>query len=471
MIETIQGQPAQGGSRSGQAAGQAKGSGERHDGDSFTLEGAVAPRGRDPHGEPGKNAARIGDPAATAGTAARDASGKAPGTFVAGLVSLDDAEPIFLGKPVTMSLDVDSALRSDTMIDEIDTVDDSADDARPEPVAGLAEGGEANASTPGIVPTLPAPQATPSSMSRVEGEIASASAGPSPKDTAKLAAATTSTGAAGVKGPAVPSGMVEPALQTAAAQANPTALRNATPLRQATATSETATTPAASADGADTLAAGRPVSQMAQGGAAIERPATLPAAALAPTAEAAQQAATRGTIDEALEEVQADRHAAQPQARAAAPSRAGVDHLALGRMYAPPGATPVRDFAMQVSRKVASGATRFQIRLDPPELGRVDINLEMKGDNATLRLVVERSETLDFLARDARTLERALQDAGVKADAGQMEFSLGQDGREPSDRDADDRSRSRSPLAADDTVSDGPRIRTVRADALVDLVI
>ena len=471
MIETIQGQPAQGGPRSAQTASQAKGGGERHSSGSFMLEGAVGPRGRDAHGQPGKGAAQTGDPAAAAGTAPRDPSGKVPGTFVAGLVNLDDAEAILLGRPASISDDADPASGATAAIDQ--TVG-GADDATPELVAGLTEGGEADASTGGIAPTLPAPEAATLSLSLAKGEIDGAPTGLLPKDPAKLAAPTTSAGAAGAKGAAATSGIADPALQTAAAQADPRALRDAVPLRQATATFETARPSAASADGgsdgADTLASARPVSQMTQGAAAIERPAVSPAA-VAPTAEAAQQAAARGTIDEALEEVQADRLAAQPQARASAPSRAGVDHLALGRMYAPPGATPVRDFAMQVSRKVASGATRFQIRLDPPELGRVDVSLEMKGDNATLRLVVERSETLDFLARDARTLERALQDAGVKADAGEMEFSLGQDGGKPSDRDADDRSRSRPVATSDDALSDGPRIRSVRADALVDLVI
>ena len=53
---------------------------------------------------------------------------------------------------------------------------------------------------------------------------------------------------------------------------------------------------------------------------------------------------------------------------------------------------------------------------------------------------VERSETLDLLQRDARSLERALNDAGLKADSGSLEFNLRGDGdaqAEGGERDTD----------------------------------
>lgn len=89
---------------------------------------------------------------------------------------------------------------------------------------------------------------------------------------------------------------------------------------------------------------------------------------------------------------------------------------------------PVNELAVEIATRANKGERRFDIRLDPPELGRIDVKLEIdsKG-NTTTKLIVERAETLDMLQRDARGLEKALQNAGLKLDAGGMQFSLQQD--------------------------------------------
>ena len=91
-------------------------------------------------------------------------------------------------------------------------------------------------------------------------------------------------------------------------------------------------------------------------------------------------------------------------------------------------AVPLDQIAVEIATRAGKGERRFDIRLDPPELGRIDVRLEIdsKG-NTTTKLIVERSETLDMLQRDARGLEKALQNAGLKLDAGGMQFSLQQD--------------------------------------------
>lgn len=83
--------------------------------------------------------------------------------------------------------------------------------------------------------------------------------------------------------------------------------------------------------------------------------------------------------------------------------------------------------AFEVVRQIRNGAQRFEIRLDPPEMGKIDVQLEMEGKNVTARLTVERAETLDFLQRDQRALERALQQAGLNTDKANLQFSLKQD--------------------------------------------
>ena len=78
-----------------------------------------------------------------------------------------------------------------------------------------------------------------------------------------------------------------------------------------------------------------------------------------------------------------------------------------------------------IARNAAKGENRFQVRLDPPELGRVDVRLNIGDDGvARAHLVVERSETLDMFMRDQRQLERALEQAGVKTDENSLQFSL-----------------------------------------------
>ncbi|MFQ5625753.1 MAG: flagellar hook-length control protein FliK, partial [Methyloligellaceae bacterium] len=86
---------------------------------------------------------------------------------------------------------------------------------------------------------------------------------------------------------------------------------------------------------------------------------------------------------------------------------------------------PVSTLAVHIAQQANNGARRFDIRLDPPELGRIEVRLEVSREGQVMtHLVVERSETLDLLQRDARQLERALQNAGLNTSDEGMKFSL-----------------------------------------------
>jgi flagellar hook-length control protein FliK len=90
---------------------------------------------------------------------------------------------------------------------------------------------------------------------------------------------------------------------------------------------------------------------------------------------------------------------------------------------------PVKSLAVEITALARTGIKQFEIRMDPPELGRIDVRLDVKDNGSvTTRLVVERSETLDLLQRDARLLERALSDNGLKLDDGGLRMSLKGDG-------------------------------------------
>src|SRR5262249_29012283 len=85
---------------------------------------------------------------------------------------------------------------------------------------------------------------------------------------------------------------------------------------------------------------------------------------------------------------------------------------------------PIDGVAVEIASRAQDGGRRFEIRLDPPELGRIDVRLDVdSGGKVTSRLVVDRVETLDLLRRDANQLERALQNAGLNTDGG-LQFSL-----------------------------------------------
>lgn len=70
----------------------------------------------------------------------------------------------------------------------------------------------------------------------------------------------------------------------------------------------------------------------------------------------------------------------------------------------------------------------LKLRLDPPELGRVEVKMSVDKNNITkIVLSAEKPETFMMLQRDAHILERALQDAGLSTDNGNLSFELAQD--------------------------------------------
>ena len=88
-------------------------------------------------------------------------------------------------------------------------------------------------------------------------------------------------------------------------------------------------------------------------------------------------------------------------------------------------AVPLNGLAVEISANAKAGNSRFEIRLDPPDLGRIDVRLDVdKNGQVTSRLFVEKSETLDLLRRDAPQLQQALQDAGLKTSDSGLQFSL-----------------------------------------------
>ena len=123
--------------------------------------------------------------------------------------------------------------------------------------------------------------------------------------------------------------------------------------------------------------------------------------------------------------------------------------------------------AFELVRQVNDGNTRFQMRLDPPELGRIDVKLDIdKSGQINARLVVDKSETLDLMQRDQRALERALQQAGLDGSKTNLEFSLKQSpfsGGQQQGRNDQGQPFSLNGLRADDLEEAPPTINLYRA--------
>lgn len=90
-----------------------------------------------------------------------------------------------------------------------------------------------------------------------------------------------------------------------------------------------------------------------------------------------------------------------------------------------PTQLPANTIALQMARNLQKGSNRFDIRLDPPEMGRIDVRMEVRKDgHVVAHMSVDRPETLDLLQRDARALQQALNNAGLQADSDSLNFSL-----------------------------------------------
>jgi flagellar hook-length control protein FliK len=97
----------------------------------------------------------------------------------------------------------------------------------------------------------------------------------------------------------------------------------------------------------------------------------------------------------------------------------------LGVTAATNAPVPVSGLALEIAASVKSGKSRFEIRLDPADLGRIDVRVDVdRNGQMTSHLTVEKPETLSMLRQDAPQLQRALDDAGFKTGDSGLQFSL-----------------------------------------------
>lgn len=130
--------------------------------------------------------------------------------------------------------------------------------------------------------------------------------------------------------------------------------------------------------------------------------------------------------------------------------RTAAETLKAARASAPREAPSTQDFARLLARKLDDGATAFHLRLDPPELGRVEAKLLMGEDGkAALALAFDNQAALDLFSRDEAQLRAALTAAGFNAGGADISFSLNQRSAEAETAPATIAAAQRLPIASE----------------------
>ncbi|WP_294330219.1 flagellar hook-length control protein FliK [uncultured Sphingomonas sp.] len=178
------------------------------------------------------------------------------------------------------------------------------------------------------------------------------------------------------------------------------------------------------------------------------------------------------------------RHVAVQPLPTATPTQAAAP-AAAAHTAAPASGEPVingrvgelgRSLGVEIARKVDAGEDTLRVRLNPAELGRVEVTLAFDDNGrvqATMR--ADSQHTLDLLRQDAPDLGRALDQAGIRSDAGSFRFES-RDGGTGSNANGQSASQQQGQSrGSNQQFQDEPDIQTaayrpVRSDGQVDLI-
>ncbi|MFT3976490.1 MAG: flagellar hook-length control protein FliK [Sphingomonas bacterium] len=192
--------------------------------------------------------------------------------------------------------------------------------------------------------------------------------------------------------------------------------------------------------------------------------------------------ATEGAGDRAAsgqgQHGQGQRHEAAPAFPAvAAPESAVVRHA--DPAAAPHTATIAaraghfgEALGVEIARRVDLGNESFRVRLNPAELGHVEVTLAF-DDGGSLRATVraESAHALELLRQEAPDLARTLEQAGVRADAQSLRFENRGGGGQEHHAQQQHRQPGHHHLAAEEEANHAAPIwRTISGDGRVDLL-
>ena len=188
--------------------------------------------------------------------------------------------------------------------------------------------------------------------------------------------------------------------------------------------------------------------------------ASAQSATLAPTASPSSQQATAATIQglvpnlgKAANKTEETKVAATDATGLLSGSNGTGDGAGTQTIGLEAGSTPAQDttpkasqfqpqtvplLAAAMMRRISNGMKEFTLRLDPPELGRVDVRLTVGADKKVRAVVsTDRPEALKDLALSARDLTRALQEAGLDLEENGLSFSMNDQGSSHQNQDRD----------------------------------
>jgi flagellar hook-length control protein FliK len=207
--------------------------------------------------------------------------------------------------------------------------------------------------------------------------------------------------------------------------------------------------------------------------ASPSNPANPAATAAAAQIAAATQPATPPTVQQpVVPQIAGVTAVSAPQAPAAPQPVA----LSLHPAAPSPDSLPnLNSFALDIAAKSHDGLKQFDIRMDPPELGRVDVRLSIDNSGKVqAHLTADQPQTLALLQKDSTVLRGALRDAGLNMAQNGLNFSL--KGQNPEQRSANNggsaRGRSlsiRATAAIDAAQSVIPVFSSVGADTRLDI--
>ena len=130
---------------------------------------------------------------------------------------------------------------------------------------------------------------------------------------------------------------------------------------------------------------------------------------------------------------------------------------------------------IQMRQLINQNGGQVKFRLDPPELGEVNVELKIQGGSVKGTIIVQSIEAAEQLARDLRLLQESLQEAGLNLSEEGLKFQL-QDEQPDSDHqhasgESEEGSDTGSDTDADINAQGDVAAEWVRPDALVDVSI
>ncbi|MDG2534029.1 flagellar hook-length control protein FliK [Sphingomonas sp. HITSZ_GF] len=131
-----------------------------------------------------------------------------------------------------------------------------------------------------------------------------------------------------------------------------------------------------------------------------------------------------------------------------------------------------QQLGVEIARKVETGEDTLRVRLSPDNLGKVEVTLSF-DDGGKLHATVraESAQALDLLRQDAPDLGRALDQAGIRADAQSFRFESRSDGGgAQAQQQGQNPSAGGQHAGSDETDTTETAYREIRGDGQVDLL-